>query len=216
MKFQAAKKLNCNLEQALAQSPNNLYIGNNMKGHSILLMEIKDSNGKAIPVKIPKTWVPIDLMLFADRESIKKSESVRKLQRSGVICFLDPVTANQVMETKEAQDEAKRIGISGIFEQDNSNMANVVNANDAIFNSDGNTEEYQYYRNIANTILEMTDDDNAVKSIKDMKSSYFADPEAVDKGKLLLMLQEVKVYCGEKSMSKAQREVSEMIDSVNE
>jgi hypothetical protein len=214
MKIKTAKKLNCNLEQALAQSPNNLYIGNNMKGHSVLLVEVRDVTGRAIPVKIPKTWVPLDLMLFADRESIKKSESIRKLQRRGVICFLDPETSNQIMSTKEAQEEARRIGISGIFKQDISSTADVVNEEDAV--PSNGMEEYEYYHNLASTILEMTDEDEIIKNVKDMKSSYFADPEAVDKGKLLLLLQEVKTFCGGKTMAQAEKEVSEMIDSVNE
>ena len=113
-----AKTFFGNLEQALEADKNHIYIGNNLKGRAVLLLDIKDASGKSISVKIPKTWVPIDLMLFADREAIRRSDSIRKLHRKGAIRFLDANEADEIMKTQEAREEAKRAGLLSELGQD--------------------------------------------------------------------------------------------------
>lgn len=215
-----AKTFNGNLEQALNASAEHLYIANNLKGaHAILLLEIKDTSGKPIGLRLPKTWVPIDLMLFADRESLRKSNSLRKLHRMGAIRFLDPTSADEVMSTKEAREEAKRSGILGELDFDPSEMTEdeakaAENVLEVVTESED--DPMSYYRNVLATVVASTDEDDIIRQIKDLKSSYFADSEIVNSEVLVGLLQEAKTKLDEAGLSASAAEVDSMIDAINE
>jgi hypothetical protein len=214
-----AKTFNGNLEQALAADSEHLYIGNNLKGHAVLLFEIKDSSGKAIGIKLPRTWVPIDLMLFADRESIKRSDSLRKLHRKGAIKFLDPKDANEIMQTAEAKKEANRAGLLGdiILDEEESSERLEKEVNEITSNG---TSELDYYKNtigeIKGIVTDNGEDEEIVNKIKDMESAYFSDTESVSKGDLILLLEDAKSFLSDKGRASASEEIANMISSLKE
>lgn len=211
-----AKTFNGNLEQALAADSEHLYIGNNLKGHAVLLLDIKDNNGKAVCVRLPRTWVPIDLMLFADREAIKRSESVRKLHRKGAIKFLDPTESNEIMKSQEAIKEANRAGLLGGFVLSEESEARVEEKKEEV---DISVDDIQYYKNIIEELKSLSkeeDEEVIVNKIKDMESTYFSDPDSVNKGNLIMILNDAKSFLSDSGKSNASEEIQSMISSIEE
>ena len=191
---QRAKTFDGNLEQALQASPDKLYISNGIKGNSILILDIKDQNGKSHSVQLKRTWVPIDLMLFADRESIKSSDSIRSLVRKGAIRLLDFKEADAIARTPEAVAELTRVGITCNSEFD----AGVKNesGNGSGSSIDAKITDEQYYKNVINDILLMDSEVEAISKLKDIKSYYFAgEPDEVTTTLLISLLGDIKKNC---------------------
>ena len=191
---QRAKTFDGNLEQALQASPDKLYISNGIKGNSILILDIKDQNGKSHSVQLKRTWVPIDLMLFADRESIKSSDSIRSLVRKGAIRLLDFKEADAIARTPEAVAELTRVGITCNSEFD----ADVKNesGNGSSSSIDAKITDEQYYKNVINDILLMDSEVGAISKLKDIKSYYFAgEPDEVTTTLLISLLGDIKKNC---------------------
>lgn len=223
-----AKTFFGNLEQALAADKNHVYIGNNLKGRAVLLLDIKDASGKSIGVKIPKTWVPIDLMLFADREAIRRSDSIRKLHRNGAIRFLDATEADEIMKTQEAREEAKRAGLLSELGQDLVDMmAQEEEAKKAasaqaleVVVTDENDSSQNFFKNAINEIKGFADDkenveeEEIVKKILDMKSAWYVDQEGVTKGEFIVMLNDAKQALSNAGKSKASEEVQSIITAL--
>ena len=223
-----AKTFFGNLEQALEADKNHIYIGNNLKGRAVLLLDIKDASGKSISVKIPKTWVPIDLMLFADREAIRRSDSIRKLHRKGAIRFLDATEADEIMKTQEAREEAKRAGLLSELGQDLVDMmAQEEEAKKAasaqaleVVVTDENDSSQNFFKNAINEIKGFADDkenveeEEIVKKILDMKSAWYVDQEGVTKGEFIVMLNDAKQALSNAGKSKASEEVQSIITAL--
>lgn len=223
-----AKTFFGNLEQALEADKNHVYIGNNLKGRAVLLLDIKDASGKSIGVKIPKTWVPIDLMLFADREAIRRSDSIRKLHRKGAIRFLDATEADEIMKTQEAREEAKRAGLLSELGQDLVDMmAQEEEAKKAasaqaleIVVTNENESSQNFFKNAINEIKGFADDkenveeEEIIKKILDMKSSWYVDQEGVTKGEFIVMLNDAKQALSNAGKSKASEEIQSIITAL--
>ncbi len=223
-----AKTFFGNLEQALEADKNHVYIGNNLKGRAVLLLDIKDASGKSIGVKIPKTWVPIDLMLFADREAIRRSDSIRKLHRKGAIRFLDATEADEIMKTQEAREEAKRAGLLSELGQDLVDMmAQEEEAKKAasaqaleIVVTNENESSQNFFKNAINEIKGFADDkenveeEEIIKKILDMKSSWYADQEGITKGEFIVMLNDAKQALSNAGKSKASEEIQSIITAL--
>ena len=223
-----AKTFFGNLEQALVADKNHVYIGNNLKGRAVLLLDIKDASGKSIGVKIPKTWVPIDLMLFADREAIRRSDSIRKLHRKGAIRFLDAAEADEIMKTQEAREEAKRAGLLSELGQDLVDMmAQEEEAKKAasaqaleIVVTNENESSQNFFKNAINEIKGFADDkenveeEEIIKKILDMKSSWYVDQEGVTKGEFIVMLNDAKQALSNAGKSKASEEIQSIITAL--
>lgn len=215
-----AKTFNGNLEQALSACEEHLYIGNNLKHRGIIIFEIKDSSGKSVGIKLPKTWIPIDLMLFVDRESIKRSNSLRKLHRSGAIKFLDPTDSTEILKTKEAKEEAERAGLFTTV--DFEDVQEITNKQEAVISDvaeNSEDDEITYYTNLVNEIkglqADNAEESEIVNKIKDMKTTYFSGEE-VDKGKLILLLNDIKSFLSDAGKVTASEEVASFIADVNE
>lgn len=224
-----AKTFFGNLEQALEADKNHIYIGNNLKGRAVLLLDIKDASGKSISVKIPKTWVPIDLMLFADREAIRRSDSIRKLHRKGAIRFLDATEADEIMKTQEAREEAKRAGLLSELGQDLVDMmaqeeakkAASAQALEVVVTSENDSSQ-NFFKNAINEIKgfadadekENVEEEEIVKKILDMKSAWYVDQEGVTKGEFIIMLNDAKQALSNAGKSKASEEVQSIITAL--
>jgi hypothetical protein len=218
-----AKVFNGNLEQALAADNEHLFIKNNIKGnHGILLFEIKDKSGKPVGIRLPKTWVPIDLMLFVDRESIKSSNDLRKLHRKGVIQFLDPKDSMEILKTKEAQEEGERAGLftSVDFEDfSNTETDGEIDKLEVESVSDG-SDSNNYLLNLITEVETFAKDGaeeaELINKIKDLKSAYFSDPDFIDKGKLILALNDLKAFLSDNGKAQSSEEVASVISSISE
>lgn len=214
----AAKTFNGNLEQALAASPDHLFIGNNLKNRGILIFEVKDSSGKSVGIKLPKTWVPIDLMLFVDRDSIKRSNTIRTLHRKGAIKFLDPNDSIEILKTEEAKKEAERAGLFTSY--DSEDFSNDNNQEVAKEVADNSSNDNDYYTNAINEIKGLHQDgeseDAIINKIKDMQSNYFSDPDGVDKGNLILQLTDIKLFLSDVGKARASVEVDSFISSIKD
>ena len=225
-----AKTFFGNLEQALEADKNHIYIGNNLKGRAVLLLDIKDASGKSISVKIPKTWVPIDLMLFADREAIRRSDSIRKLHRKGAIRFLDATEADEIMKTQEAREEAKRAGLLSELGQDLVDMmaqeeeakkSASAQALEVIVTNENDSSQ-NFFKNAINEIKGFADADDKenveeeeiVKKILDMKSAWYVDQEGVTKGDFIIMLNDAKQALSNAGKSKASEEIQSIITTL--
>lgn len=110
--MQIAKTYNGNLYTALEKWPTHLYVKNAIKrDNMVILLDIRDETGKTTCVTLPKTWIPIDLLDYVDKDSLVKSIQLRSFLRSGVLALVDADDAEKVLSTKEAVAEAKRCGI---------------------------------------------------------------------------------------------------------
>lgn len=71
---------------------------------------IRDDSGQdSIAIKIPNTWIPIDLCSFAPKNNIIKNHYFRRLLASGRIGAITETEANKVLEDKEAYEEQVRV-----------------------------------------------------------------------------------------------------------
>lgn len=73
--------------------PNKKNIAQRQKGQIIFV--VTNDNGTTDVVTVPYTWVPFDLSMQADKESILKCQTFKKLVASGSI---------KIMDTTEAED----------------------------------------------------------------------------------------------------------------
>jgi hypothetical protein len=133
-------------------------------------------------------------MLFADRESIKSSDSIRSLVRKGAIRLLDFKEADAIARTPEAVAELTRVGITCNSEFD----ADVKNesGNGSGSSIDAKITDEQYYKNVINDILLMDSEVEAISKLKDIKSYYFAgEPDEVTTTLLISLLGDIKKNC---------------------
>lgn len=99
--MQIAKVFNGNLYSALEKWPNHLFVKNSIKRNNmVILLDVRDETGKTTCINLPKTWIPIDLLDYVDKDSITKSIQLRSFLRSGVLSLVDADDAERILSTR--------------------------------------------------------------------------------------------------------------------
>lgn len=175
-----AKVFTGSLEQALEKWPNNLYIKNSSKERSTLLIDIKDSNDKILTIKLPKTWVPLDVLSYVGRDSVQKS-NLRTYLRSGLIQILEADTAHEIATSKEGIQEAVRVGLLNPLYAENIMETDVQEDEGVVVTkstpNEPATPEMSYVTNMKEDILGCSSDEEALPLVKDLMAVVFADPQ---------------------------------------
>ena len=68
---------------------------------------IKTATGESVLLRVPSTWIPIDLSAFADKDDIQKSPRFRSMIRNHEIELISTDEAERILATSEAQRELR-------------------------------------------------------------------------------------------------------------
>lgn len=108
---QIAKIFNGNIDQAIEKWPKHLYVKNCCEDKMTLIITVKDATGTSVTIKLPKTWFPIDIFNYIDKESASRSSQLRGLLRSGNLKIVEADSAEEILKMPQAREEAKRLGL---------------------------------------------------------------------------------------------------------
>lgn len=72
-------------------------------------MTMNDGQGQQIVVKVPVTWIPIDLTTQATKSAIIMSPTFRRMISQGLLSIVREEDAMATMEKSDAQKESQRI-----------------------------------------------------------------------------------------------------------
>lgn len=70
---------------------------------------VKSANGQTTNVRIPSTWIPVDLSLQVTKEDLVKSPDLRRLITRGNLELMREEEALEILNKKEAKMEMERL-----------------------------------------------------------------------------------------------------------
>lgn len=70
---------------------------------------VRSANGQTTNVRIPSTWIPVDLSLQTTKEDLVKSPDVRRLINRGNLELIREEEALEILNKKEARMEMERL-----------------------------------------------------------------------------------------------------------
>ncbi len=198
---QIAKIFNGNLDQALDICKDHLYVRNAEKERRLLLIDIKDSYDKTRTLKFPKTWVPIDILTFIDRDSARKSPTLRTYFRKGLLQLLDSTSAHAIATSEEGIAEARRAGLSNGISSD-------VNKTSEPTGTASSNQDENYFSNMYIEISECSTDEEALNKVKNISSVFYSDPdEYISNESSMLALNNMRDFFNKKGFTKSLAEV---------
>lgn len=74
-------------------------------GRGVINVSVNDGVGNKIPIRIPITWVPIDLTTQATKSALLTSPDFRKLASKGVLKLISDEEAIKIVSTPEGAKE---------------------------------------------------------------------------------------------------------------
>ena len=88
-----------------------IWVINRIKPPNVgpLMINATDGDGHSITVMVPATFIPVDLTLQAERESITRSHDFRTAVHNGLLRLVDSEEAEKILGTKEGSQESRRI-----------------------------------------------------------------------------------------------------------
>ena len=89
-----------------------IYVKNTSRPMGHIILTFVTANGKSVPRNIPRTWIPICLTDTLSPDIIKQSNELRQFISKGILALVDPATALEEMQEKDAIDEEKRLHLS--------------------------------------------------------------------------------------------------------
>lgn len=89
-----------------------VYVRNMTKPRGNVVLNITLPNGKNQVVKIPKTFLPINLSEHAAPDVLGGSHDLKSYIRKGILDLIWPPKAEADLNTEEARDEMRRLNIS--------------------------------------------------------------------------------------------------------
>jgi len=93
---------------------NNLpvYVGNTTRPAAAVLLSMITANGAVRPVHVPRTALPINVLKFVDKDTIRRSIDLRDFLRKGILTLIWPYDAEATLSTPEAMEEVQRLNLS--------------------------------------------------------------------------------------------------------
>lgn len=98
------------ITQALAMDHISLYVMNRTKPAGNINLTVLGEDGTLQSIVIPKTFVPIDMTLFAPRDNLLKNKYFRQLCQLGEIAIAHPDDAEAAIQASpKAKQEIQRV-----------------------------------------------------------------------------------------------------------
>jgi len=210
-------KFDGNIDQALDKWPNHLYVVNAVKSRMTILIDIKDSNNKTINFSFPKTWFPIDILDYVDREAARKSSQLRNFIRAGVLKIVDADEAEKAVATSEAQEEAKRCGLLNFANADIESSTKVEEKVKVIDES-GSSVEMDFYDLKKLAIEEAGSAKDALDAASEVYSTYTADADEdlIANEKITNKIRAMQGIAETKNYSEASAKLNELLKFIEE
>lgn len=207
-----ATPFNGNLDQALDANSKHLYVQNKIKQRATLLIDLKDSDGKIHTVKFPKTFVPIDILDFIDREAARKSTSLRTYIRKGVLRILESESAEKIANSSEGIKEAQRAGLIG---ESNIEKVEILDTTEQVNPKDDTSSDVEFFKNIGNELSVAVDEDEAYKKVGELVSFYYSDcEEYLKNNNITIVLKGISQTLKEMKFTRAQEEVEKLVSFI--
>jgi hypothetical protein len=90
-----------------------VFVRNNaLKTQLLLVIALKDKNGRNQTLKIPPTDIPINVSAQFSSDSIRESTDIRRLLFNQTLLLVDPEAAMKQLNTKEAKEQMKALSMS--------------------------------------------------------------------------------------------------------
>lgn len=101
------------LDDLLNDPKRKIFIVNNsLKANLMIVLEMKDRNGRGRPLKIPPTNIPIELTALFSRDILRESSDLRVALTKTNILLMDEKVAMKILATPEAKAEMKTFQMS--------------------------------------------------------------------------------------------------------
>jgi hypothetical protein len=94
------------------------------KGDVLMTVRLNGSTDPEL-IRIPLTWIPIDLTSFVPIEALLTSVELRKAINSGTVTLINEETANAILATRMGREEQQSISLRGAFVDEDS-LRNMV------------------------------------------------------------------------------------------
>lgn len=88
------------------------FIISGLRGKGVLLLDITNKHGRTSTIKIPNTWVPINLLDYANKDMLSDSVNLRGHLNKKTLIQVDSEWALSVLSTEEAIAEMDDQGIA--------------------------------------------------------------------------------------------------------
>lgn len=216
--MQIAKTYNGNLYTALEKWPTHLYVKNAIKRDSmVILLDIRDDTGKTTCITLPKTWIPIDLLDYVDKDSLVKSIQLRSFLRSGVLALVDADDAEKILSTKEAAEEAKRCGIKNFRSDLTEGEEEKSNVREQVLPK-ASTEKKDFYDINLMTLEDTLTEAEADKIVADVCGNYAsnADAELFANEKITNNIKSMREICEGSQWTKAKAKLDDLLKTIEE
>lgn len=97
------------IQESEAQSITSVWVMNYSDPKGNLHFSAADGMGGQVIVKIPVTWIPIDLTTQLTKNNILNNPIFRRFVMQGLVRIVSNESAMKIMESKNAQEEARRV-----------------------------------------------------------------------------------------------------------
>ncbi len=106
---QQQAKTTLTLSELERDSGMSVFVVNKSDPKGNINFSVSDGMGGIMVVRVPVTWVPIDLTTQATKEAIIKSPHFRKLVSTGMLGIVSEAHALDILSKSDAQKEARRV-----------------------------------------------------------------------------------------------------------
>jgi hypothetical protein len=93
----------------VVNTSDNVYENNGRPIKGDVSCPIVSDNGQTTNIRVPNTWIPIDLSLQVTKEDLVKSPRIRSMLQAGILKLLSEEEALEILDTPLAKAEVKRI-----------------------------------------------------------------------------------------------------------
>ena len=101
------------LQELERSSSNSVYVLNNSsdakRGRGDILFSMPRQDGGEDVVRVPKTWIPVDLTDQVEKPTLLRSSRFRRVVSSDMVTLLHPDYAEKMLESEAAQEEKERL-----------------------------------------------------------------------------------------------------------
>lgn len=109
MNAQQDKKHFLNIAEAERAQSSSVWVLNTSNPKGIIGFEVADGMGTKVVIKIPVTWIPIDLTTQSTKATILSSPHFRKVLSHKMVQLVSQEYADSVMDQDAAQKELMRV-----------------------------------------------------------------------------------------------------------
>ncbi len=95
--------------EAEADKVSTLFVLNKSNPKGNVNFNVTDISGTRVGIRVPVTWIPVDLTNYAQKADILRNPDFRRLCAKGVLHIVDGKDANAVLREPKAQVESNRI-----------------------------------------------------------------------------------------------------------